>query len=885
MPEIFVFLKKKPDLRAIFMTHLIEIKNRKAVMKLKRSFAIICTLGLLLSLPAVLSAQQQRIEVEGIVKDSLTDEALSYVNVWLEGTTVGTMTDDNGHFTLQAYAESNTLVIKYLGYEDFSMQVKPGVKNNVTIQLRQLAYQLDDITVRPQKERYSRNNPAVDFIRNVIDRRKLNDPRNHEYYSFQTYEQKSFAQNDFDEKVLKSNWLLKHADFLLDYVDTSAVTGKPILPLFNEEIIENTYYRKQPKSEKSIIEGFNRAGLIEIISEEGMTQILEEVFKEIDIFQDNIPLFLQRFVSPISSIGPNFYKYYLYDTLMVGGMQCVDVAFVPFNSESFGFTGHMFVTLDSAYFVKKIKFNVPKDINLNFVSYMAIEQDFDRTADNTRLIMKNDIVAELKIINKQSGLYARRLRLYRNHSFAEPENLDVFYQDAPVVELDEARKQPDIYWRDKRMKEKDIKETSVDKMMVRLRKIPAFYWTEKVVGALINGYVQTSETNSLFEFGPANTLFSGNMLEGSRFRLGGTTTVNMSRRFFADGYVAYGTGDHKLKYDAILEYSFNNKKFFRKEYPFHYLRAEYKYDINQIGQHYLYTNPDNIFMMPKRRRNDLITYMRTAELSYYHEYYNGWGWGVGGRHLTEWATQYVPFERILADGSTTPQLFYRSAQLEVKARWAPNEKFYQSRNYRYPITLDAPIFTISHVFAHKGFLGSDYNYNRTDVGIRKRFWMSPFGYIDIYGQLAKVWDRVPYPLLIIPNANLSYSIEPESYTLMDPMEFINDRAALWEVTYFMNGTILNRLPLIKYLQLREVVAFRGWYGDLSDKNNPAKNGEGLFKFPENSYLMTEGPYMEMSFGLDNIFKILRLDYVWRLSYKNHPHTPNSGIRMKMQFSF
>ncbi|MDR1603005.1 MAG: DUF5686 and carboxypeptidase regulatory-like domain-containing protein [Tannerella sp.] len=852
-------------------------------MNLRRYLSTL-TLWILILCPARLSAQQL-IEAEGTVRDSLTGEALPYVSVFLNGTTIGVITDENGHFSLTAHSDSTVLGIKYLGYEDCFISLKAGEINHVTVLLHPVAYELDDIVVRPQKEKYARKNPAVDFVKNVIERRRSNDPRNHDYYSYQTYEQKSFAQNDFNAGALKSNRFLRRMDFLLEYVDTSVVTGKPILPLFNEEIIENTYYRKSPKSEKSVIEGFNRAGLVEIISEDGMTQLLEEVFREVDIFQDNIPLFLQRFVSPLSSFGPGFYKYYILDTLEVGGEQCLDLAFVPFNSESFGFTGHMFVSLDSTFFVKKVKLNIPRDINLNFVSYMSIEQDFARTADNTRLVTKNDIVAELKILEKQSGLYARRLRLYRNHSFEPPDDMNVFRQDAPVVELEEARKQPEIYWHERRIKEKDIKETSVDNMMVRLRKIPAFYWSEKVVGALINGYVQTSDVNSPFEFGPANTLVSGNMLEGTRFRLGGTTTVNLSKRFFADGYVAYGTGDRKFKYDAILEYSFNDKKSFRKEYPFHYLRAEYKYDINQIGQHYMYTNPDNIFMMPKRRRNDLITYMQTAELGYYREHYNGWGYGVTARHLTEWATKYVPFTKILPDGTATPESLYRSTQLEFKVRWAPNEKFYQSRNYRYPITLDAPVVTLNHVISRRGILGSDFNYNRTDIGIRKRFWMSPFGYVDIYAQGGKVWDRVPYPLLVIPNANLSYSIEPESYTLMNPMEFINDRYASWEVTYFMNGMIFNRLPLVKYLQLREVVAFRGWYGELSDKNNPSKNGAGLYQFPANSYLMNEGPYMELSFGLDNILKIMRLDYVWRLSYKNHPHAPNSGLRMKMEFSF
>jgi hypothetical protein len=817
----------------------------------------------------------------------LTNEALPGVSVYLKGTTFGTATDENGYFSFKAQSDSTLLVASIIGYEDGQQVLPANETNQLTIRLRPLVYQLNDIIVKPRKERYSRKgNPAVELIEQVIARRNQNDPRNLDYYSYDTYEQKMLAKNDFDEAKARSNWIYKQVDFIFDYMDTSAITGKPVLPVFNEEIIRQTYYRKSPHTERQVIQGHKRDGLIDILPEDGTAQFIEEVFREVDIFQDNIPLFLNRFVSPLASIGPHFYKYYLLDTLTVGNESCLDMGFVPFNSESFGFTGHLYITLDSTFFIKKVVLNVPKDINLNYVGHMTIEQHFDRTKDRrTRRMTKNDILVEFRITEKSKGFYARRICLYRNHSFDPPEKMTVFEESAPVVESDEARKQPDVFWRDNRIREEEIRETSVDKMMARLRAVPGFFWSEKIADAVINGYIQTSETNSKFELGPMNTIISGNSLEGARFRAGGTTTVNLSRRFFADGYMAYGARDRKFKYDAILEYSFNDKKTFRKEYPFHYLRAEYKYDINPIGQHYLYTNPDNLFMMLKRRRNNLITYMRTAELSYFQEYYNGWSYGISARHLTEWATPDVPFEKILPGGDVTPAGYYQSAQLELKLRWAPNEKFYQSRNYRYPITLDAPVFTLSHVLSRKGLFGSDYDFHRTDLGIRKRFWMSPVGYVDIYGQAGKVWSKVPYPLLIIPNANLSYSIEAESYTLMDPMEFINDRYVSWEATYFMNGALFNRLPLIKYLKLREVFAFRGWYGGLSDKNNPAQGGTDLYVFPANSYLMTQGPYMEASVGVDNVFKVLRLDYVWRLSYRDHPHTPNYGIRMKMQFSF
>lgn len=828
---------------------------------------------------------QHSFQVEGYIRDSLTNETLPGVSVYVRGTTIGTATDGDGFFSFKATTDSSLLAVSYLGYEEYILPLKKSGTNKVNILLQPTVYQLADVIVRPGKEKYiKKGNPAVEFMEEVIRRRDQNNPRDHDFYSYNTYEQKTFAFNDFNEEEARGKWIYRQVDFIFDYIDTSVVSGKPILPVFNEEIIESNYYRKSPKADRKVIQGIKRSGLIEIINEDGMTQMLEEVFKEVDIFQNNIPLFLQRFVSPVATFAPNYYKYYLLDTLDVDGEKCLDVGFAPFNSESFGFVGHLYVTLDSTFFIKKSVLNVPRDINLNFVDRLTISQDYDRTEDNTRLITKNDIVVEFKITQKSKGLYVRRVCVYQHHSFDLPDE-SVFKEKAPVIELAEARNKPENFWRQNRSDTKEIQETSVEKMMAQLRAIPFFYWTEQVISAFINGYVQTSKTNNPFEIGPVNTFISGNALEGARFRLGGATTVNLSKQLFADGYIAYGTKDGKVKGDVILEYSFNKKKNFRKEFPFHYLRAEYRYDINQIGQHYLYTNADNLFMMLKRRENNLITYMQTGELSYYQENYKGFGYGVTARHLTEWATQDVPFEKIMADGATRPADHYRSAQLEFKIRWAPNEKFYQSRNYRYPITLDAPIITLSHITGKKGLLGSDYDYNRTEIGIRKRFWMSPFGYLDIYAQAGQVWNKVPYPLLIIPNANLSYSIEPESYALMDPMEFINDRFVSWETTYFMNGALLNRLPLLKKLQLREVIAFRGWYGDLSDKNNPMIEGSGLYVFPANSYQMNDGPYMEFSVGLDNILKLIRLDYVWRLSYRDHPDVPNSGLRFKMQFSF
>jgi hypothetical protein len=382
-----------------------------------------------------------------------------------------------------------------------------------------------------------------------------------------------------------------------------------------------------------------------------------------------------------------------------------------------------------------------------------------------------------------------------------------------------------------------------------------------------------------------NTTISGNAIEGARFRVGGTTTKNFSKHFFMDGYLAYGTKDKKLKYDFLAEYSFNERKKYRKEFPVNSIRLEYMYDINQLGQQYMYASKDNMFLAWKRQKDTRATYIRDATLTYYQERYNGIAFGAELKNLMEYSTEYAVFDKIMADGSINPIKRYDMTSLEFKFRYAKDEKFYQTRNIRYPITFDAWIFNLSHKVALKDFLGSSYNYQRTDIGVQKRLWFSAFGYIDLITKAGKVWTKVPYPLLVLPNANLSYTIQPESYTNMNAMEFLSDQYASWDLTYYLNGNLLNRIPVVKKLKWREVVSFRGMWGSLSDKNNPKYGGEGLYLFPQGSYTFDKEPYMEMGVGLENIFKFLRLDYVWRLNYKDHPGIQTKGVRFMMRMSF
>lgn len=840
---------------------------------------------LLLSVPAMVSQSPVKYtHVKGVVVDSLTKEPLPYAAVFLRGSDFGLQTDEKGAFEINTKVNFINLQISIMGYTTKDVFVNKGVDNDVIIEMVPTGIALKEIVIKPGKEHYSKkNNPAVEFVEKIIDRKEKYDPKNHDYFSYDKYEKMTFALNDFSEKQ-KQKWIFKKFQFIFDYLDTSEVSGKPILNVSVKEKLSTDYYRKKPHSEKEYVTGKKSAGIDEIFDEESVQRFLDDIFREVDIFGNNVNILQNHFVSPLSRIGTNFYKYYLNDTVVVDGVECVDLSFTPHNNRSFGFLGRIYVPLnDTTMFIKRVKLNVPKAINLNYVDNLVITQDFVKAPDGSRLKTKDDMVVEFSILPSTQGLYARRNTSYANFSFDKVSNDSIFDMEGKVVEAADAGFMPDEYWQDKRMVPIKKTENSISRLLTQLRSVPAFYWTEKVISVLVSGYIPTgTQETSKFDFGPMNTTISGNTIEGARFRVGGMTTANLNNHWFAKGYLAYGTRDSKLKYDGEIEYSFSEKKYHAKEFPINSLRLHHQYDVYQLGQQYMFTNMDNVFMALKRKANNKMTYRRLSELEYKKETISGFSFAVGLKHRIQESTRWIPFE----DGYGNKFGSYQQAMLDITLRYAPGEKFYDARFTRIPINLDAPVFVLNHTYGPKGLFNSRNTINKTEFSVQKRFWFSAFGYTDIILKAGKIWSKVSYPDLLLPNANLSYTIQPESYALMDAMEFVNDRYLSWDITYWANGALFNRIPLLKYMKLREVVSFKGLYGDLSDRNNPELNPD-LLRFPADALCqqMDKTPYMEMSVGLDNVFKILRVDYVWRLTYRNTPGVDRSGVRIALHFTF
>lgn len=456
----------------------------------------------------------------------------------------------------------------------------------------------------------------------------------------------------------------------------------------------------------------------------------------------------------------------------------------------FGFIGRLYVAAgDSTMFIRKAVMNLPPSANVNFVEKFYISQEFTRAADGSRLKTRDDITAELRIMPGTPGFYARRNSVFTGHNFNPAPDSTVFDDSRRVIIDSGAYGRTGDYWVSYRPLTMGRGERNMEEFIARMRKVPLYYWTEKVLKVLVSGYISTGQ-NSKWDFGPMNTTVSFNDIEGLRLKAGGITTANLSNRWFGRTYVAYGTKDHRWKYKGEVEYSFVDKRYHSREFPVNSLRLTHQYDIDMLGQHYLFTNPDNVFLSLKRQSDTQMTYRRLTRLEYTLELHNNFSLLARIDHERQEATRYMTF----VDGYGNSHSHYNETSLHVQLRYAPGEKFYQTKSYRIPVNLDAPVFVLSHTIAPRGFAGNTFAVSKTEASIQKRFWFSTFGYLDGIVSGGHVWSRSPYPNLLIPNANLSYTIQPESYALMNAMEFINDSYVSWDLTYWANGAILNYIP-------------------------------------------------------------------------------------------
>ena len=851
-----------------------------------KSFLLFLLLGCCISV----SAQN----IQGVVTDSLTNDPIPYLSVFYEGKGVGSITDNDGHYKVETRKGWNKLTFSAVGYVTKVVNIIPGVTKNLNVRMRPDDIMLDEVVVKPKREKYSRkNNPAVELMKKVIAHKNNNKLSENDYYQYNKYQKITMSLNDVTPEMLEKG-MYKKMPFLKDQIELCEETNKFILPISVDETASQKIYRKHPKSEKTIIKGMSSTGVNELFATGDMlSTVLKDVFTDVNIYDNDIRLLQYPFISPISSSDAiSFYKFYIMDTTFVDKDKCFHLTFVPNNSQDFGFTGHLYVLADSSYTVKKCTMNLPKKSGVNFVDNMDIIQEFEQLPNGEWVLKTDDMIVEMTLMKIMQGFQIRRTTRYSDYAFDElPQQL--FKRKGAEIKEADAMMRGDDFWNQYRPVPLTQTESSMDMLVKRLEQMPGFKYVIFVLKAFIENFVETGtkDNPSKVDIGPVNTMISNNYIDGLRLRMSAQTTANLNPHLFLKGYYAYGFKDHRSKYMGEVEYSFNKKEYLPREFPKNSITFSYQYDVMSPTDKFLKTDKDNVFVSFKTSTVDQMSYVRNIALKYENETQFGLKTTVEVKHSTDEPTGGLAY--ITNDDQKTLVPEIQTMEASLAFRYAPGETFVNTKQRRIPVSFDAPVFTLSHTAGFKGVLGGEYNYNLTEIGLYKRFWFSSWGKIDMFVKGGAQWNKVPFPLLIMPAANLSYILQRETFNLINNMEFLNDRYASLDVSWDLNGKIFNRIPLLKKLKWREAIGFKMLYGHLTDKNNPMKHpgNSELFLFPTRdgrptSFVMDpKTPYMECSVGIHNIFKILHIDYVRRLNYLDHPDANKWGVRFMVMMTF
>lgn len=829
----------------------------------------------------VFSQTEKPVAFKGIIIDAQTNEPIPSASVVLLGKG-GQVTRTNlaGKFTLLASANTaikKQIKVSCVGYKT-ELLLLISEQNEQEIKLNPESHNLGELTVKKQKYR-NKNNPAVELIENVIANKGKNRKESLDYYENESYEKIQFAFNEISQKF-KQKRIFKHFQFMFEQADSTDNAGE-ILPIYMKEVLSSHYYRKSPKDDKQIIKSQKMVNF-QGLDNKGLDDNIKYMYQDINIYDNNILMLTNQFLSPIAPSAPTFYRYYITDTIQSGSEKFIKLFFGSRNKQDMLFQGFLYITMDGTYAIQGVELSVNKNINLNLVRDVKISQQFEKIENQGWLLKSDQTAINFAISKKGQSLLGKRTVSYKNYKFTPPSN-DSIFKGLNVVTLDSANLRDDKYWETNRHQELSKSEEGTYAIVDSLQKVPAFRRTMDIAQIVFFGY----KVMGKYEIGPVNTFYSYNPIEGIRARFGGRTTPEFSKKLNFETYVGYGFGDHNLKYFLSSTWSLAPTSIY--EFPVKSIKASYQKDTKFPGQDLQFITEDNVLLSIKRGVNDKLFYNRTFKLEHLNEFENHFSYTLGYQFTKTVPGGNLYFNNTDYSAHTNDVGLINVSEASLKLRYAPNEKFYQSKSFRIPVYTKYPIFELQITNGSK-FLKNDYNYTNVRFSFSKRFYFSVLGFSDVVWESGKIFGKVPYPLLNIHRANQTYSYQILSYNLMNFLEFVSDQYTSLNIDHCFNGFFLNKIPIVRDLQLREYATFKILEGSVSNTNDPSKNTD-LFKFPvyadgkTATYGLGKTPYIEGSIGIGNIFKIFRIDLVKRFTYLNNPNISTLGIRMRFRFDF
>ena len=840
---------------------------------------------------ACISASAQQM-LRGQVTDERTGEAVPSVSVQYRGHDIGVVADVGGNYAITRH-QGWVLTFTAVGYVPTTVMVNANVKGICNVTMKADNTMLNEVTVKAKRSRYRRkDNPAVEMMRKVIAAKKRSELSNYDYYQYNKYQKLTLALNNITQERME-NPRHKKIRWLMNQIETSPYNGKMVLPFSIDETVSRKIYRKDPHSEKTIILGSRSEGINHVVQTgDVVNEVIKDVFTDIDIYENQIRFLQYHFTSPIGDGAISFYRYYITDTLYVGRDKCFHLHFLPNNAQDFGFRGDLYIMADSSWLVKRCEMTIPRQSDVNFVDNMQVIQEFSRLPNGEWVLTTDDMFTELRYLDFMESFTMTRNTRMTDFSFEEiPASL--FKGKASEVKTAGAQSRSESFWAQNRQVTLTRSEANMEQFVNDLQNIKGYKYILTAVKVLTESFIETGTKDhpSKVDIGPVNTFITSNFIDGLRTRLSAQTTANLDSNLFLKGYVARGWGSHKTYYNGEVTWSFNKKEYLPLEFPIRTLTVSSTYDVMSPSDKFLLADKDNVFTALKWADTKKMMFYNRQSITAERE--EVWGLRTtlslkAEENEAAGDLYFIPLSESVTDPLASRKI--RTTEFRAVLRYAPGETFVKNKKNRLNINRDAPIITLSHTLGVKGLLGADYSYNYTELSVFKRFWLNSWGKFDVHAKGGVQWNQVPFPLLIMPETNLSYLLQNYTFEAINNMEFPMDRFASLYLNWDMNGKIFNRIPLLRELKWREWVSVRCLWGGLSDKNNPllAENADSqlLMHFPEGCYVIDpHHPYWEISLGVHNIFKLLQVEYVRRMNYNYLPTAHKHGVRFRIKLSF
>jgi len=807
----------------------------------------------------------QKTKVYGVITDKITKETIPFATISFKGTKTGTTSDIDGNYLLESYYSSDSIIVSFIGYAPKTIGIKKDQSQKVNIALATSEKILTEFVVEASKKD---ENPAHALIKKVIDNKKINNRVKLDAYEYEVYNKIEFDINNLDEKFMNRKVFQKF-DFVFDMIDST--DEKPYLPIFIIESLSDYHYRRKPEEKKEIIKATKISGP----ENESISQYLGDMYQNINLYDNTMYIFGRQFISPTNNNMLLHYKLYLTDSGYIDNNWCYKLEFMPKRKSDLAFVGEMWVH-DTTYAVKVFEASIAGDANINFINSYRIKQTFEQVEDEVWMMTLDETIADINPLenDKQKGFYGRKTTSYKNFVINKPRD-DEFYNGTDILVLDSVQNKSSEFWDEQRHIKLTEKENKIYHMIDTVKNLPIVKTYIDVIQTLVTGY----KVLGPIELGPYSSIYSYNPIEGHRFSAGIQTSNDFSTQIMFKGNVAYGLTDEKWKYNLGTKFFISKSK-----KPRRLVDIKYVNDVTQFDRQLFEPYSQNIISSFLRRNpyNKLIN-LEGLRVHYFHEWFEGFSNSISVSNYNIKALgDVLTFSKTQGPVTSSVNSLYNS-EITLGMRFAKDEKFVSGEFNRISLGSAKPIFELDASFGVKGVLNSGYDYQKVKFGVKDRVLLGYWGIFRYDLEIGKLWGTVPFPFLFIHNGNETWGYNNNDFNAMNIGEFMSDEYVSLSVAHYFGGVFLNRIPLLRKLKWRELITGKIVYGRLNDRHAQ------VLDLPSFSSSLSDKPYAEVSAGIENIFKVVRVDAIWRLTYLDNNAQDISvlrfGIRAKLQFEF